>query len=53
MTKTFSSPNWGQAFRMYNNTTAWGYDPEYKQKDDIHIVSWKIKDNKIKEKKQA
>ena len=39
MTRVFSSPNWGQAFRMYNNTRAWGYDPEYKQKDDIHIVN--------------
>ena len=27
MTRMFSSPNWGQAFRMYNNTKAWGYDP--------------------------
>lgn len=51
MTKVFSSPNWGQAFRMYNNTTAWGFQPKYEQKDDIHIVSWKIKDKKTETKK--
>ena len=36
----FSNENWGQAFRMYCNTTAWGYNPTYKHTGNKHTVTW-------------
>ena len=43
---TFSNTNWSQAFRMYCNTTAWGYNPTYKQSGNKHTVTWENTDEK-------
>ena len=42
----FTNENWGQAFRMYCNTTAWGYNPTYKQSGNKHTVTWENTDEK-------
>lgn len=39
----FTNEHWGQAFRMYCNTTAWGYNPTYKQSGNKHTVTWERK----------
>lgn len=42
----FTNEHWGQAFRMYCNTTAWGYSPTYKQSGKTHTVIWENTDEK-------
>jgi len=36
----FTNEHWGQAFRMYCNTTAWGYNPTYRHTGNKHTVTW-------------
>ena len=46
----FTNENWGQAFRMYCNTTAWGYNPTYKKSGDRHTVTWEKNNEQNKTK---
>ncbi len=48
----FTNENWGQAFRMYCNTSAWGYNPTYKQSGKKHTVTWE-KDNEQNKTKHS
>ena len=42
----FTNEHWGQAFRMYCNTTAWGYHPTYKNTGNKHTVIWETHNEK-------